>query len=446
MKHKIMLVGGYSYQDTGDESQLTASLESLKLLLPDAAFLVLSDNPEHTREYHKVTSAFSIRQCFVGSLVPRRQPEKSMVVKNVANSGFFNVFLRVASGIKTIAVSLLLIFNATLIKRNKKTFFLDKNQRVFLNNLKTSDLLFGVGGGNLTSVWHSEFYLKCLTFILCRIFGLPVVLSGQTIGPINGKIDSCIAKYALNGVNVITLRENASVPTLKRIGVNRPVIRVTADDSVQLMPAPISVLNKIISNEYLMTRRPIIGMNIFGLPLQCSETNFLNAKKLLAYISDYLVERYNATIVFVPMQYGDIDDRIAESETIALMKRRENAFLLSGVHTDSEIKGLVGQMDFVIGFRYHFITFAVTSGVPAIGIYSNPYYSKKICGVLALMGLEDNAFDLKKINYADFIVSIDKCLASEKSVRDSLVYQTESLRAKSLLSVKYAISILNRNM
>jgi polysaccharide pyruvyl transferase WcaK-like protein len=274
------------------------------------------------------------------------------------------------------------------------------------------------------------------------MFELPVILSGQTIGPINGCFDSFFANYALNGVNVITLRENESIHTLKRLCVNKPVIQVTADDSVNLIPAALPVLDQIIVTEYSRIKRPIIGLNIFGLNLHGSEADFLNAKKLLAKVADYLIDKYDVTIVFVPMQYSDPDDRIAESETISLMANKKNVFVLTKVHSYSEIKGLVGRMDLVIGFRYHFITFAVTSGVPAIGLYSNSYYSRKICGILSLVGLPDNALNLRKIGYDDLILLVENQFANKASLRAMLVDQTVKLQAKSLLSVKYAVALL----
>jgi polysaccharide pyruvyl transferase WcaK-like protein len=448
---KILLIGGYGYQDIGDESQLTASLDSLKQSFPAADFLVLSDNPDDTAKYHNINSSFSIRRCFFGSLFPgrgRRGPAQSFAMKNAArvagsSASSYKIFLKMGNDVKIAIVSLLLFLNVGLLKNSKRSFFLNDNQKIFLNNLISHDLLFCVGGGNITSYWHSEFFMKCLTFILCKVVGLPVILSGQTIGPINGKFDSCFAKYALNNVHVITLREETSMPVLKRVGIIKPVVEVTADDSLQLNSAPLSVLNRIVKDEYLVDKHPLIGFNIFGLPLLNSEVNLLKAKWLLANVADYLIEKYDASIVFVPMQYGDPDDRITELETLALMAHKEKAFVLENIHSDMELKGLIGQMDFAIGFRYHFVTFAVTSGVPAIGLYSTPYYSTKIRGVLSLMGLQDYALDLNKTSYSSLIALIDEVLANKRSIGEMLVNRTTTLRARSLLSIKYAANILN---
>ena len=60
--------------------------------------------------------------------------------------------------------------------------------RAVLDELVSADLLFNVGGGNLNSIMPRELYKKCTTHLAARIMRKPVILSGQTIGPLTKRI------------------------------------------------------------------------------------------------------------------------------------------------------------------------------------------------------------------------------------------------------------------
>jgi len=61
--------------------------------------------------------------------------------------------------------------------------------------------------------------------------------------------------------------------------------------------------------------------------------------------------------------------------------------IIHDMHSDRVLKGLIGQADLAIGVRYHFVVFAVTMGVPAVGLFYDTYYEYKQRGILEMMGL-----------------------------------------------------------
>ena len=79
-----------------------------------------------------------------------------------------------------------------------------------LDELADADLLFNVGGGNINSVIPAELYRKCTMHLAARAVGIPVVISGQTIGPFTRRTDRLMARMALNGVRMITLRDRGT--------------------------------------------------------------------------------------------------------------------------------------------------------------------------------------------------------------------------------------------
>lgn len=428
---KIVLIGGYGFDDMGDESQLTASLINLKKFIPDAKFLALSDHPEHTLKHHKVETDYSINYYLI------RRPHLSRIEKLLKLDRYIWVdfFLR----------SIILLFNAHRLRKSKKPVFLSEDGKKFLENLKDANLLFNVGGGNLNSKWRlGGLYSRCLTYIICRNFRIPIILSGQSIGPIYGWFDKHLAKFALNTVNVITLREKLSRRVLEQIGVTKPLIKVTADDSTSLPPIDQKKLKALFSKEKISEHHLLVGMNMIELGI-LSREKMNKAKKLLAEISDYLISKYNARIIFVPMQYiVSADDRVAASEVLQLMKHKDRAHIISSKYDDQTLKSIISRMDLAVGLRYHFIVFAVNSQVPSIGIYLDDYYAIKIRGILELVDQEKYICNIEKTSLEDLIKLVENIFLNRDSIRKHFGERTKELQNLSLLSIRCAARLLSK--
>jgi len=439
---RILLIGGYGYLDLGDEAQLAAVLKNLRRFIPDARLTALSDNLVNTRNYHNVETDFSLRYYLQSpsfKKIKKHDASATVKLQKINTNSLALLFQNIFSNISFFFKSVILIFNAQRLKKDKKTYFLNEALKHFLDTLKSSTLLFGVGSGNLTSVWRSDLRQKCLTIILCRIFEKPVILSGQTIGPFYGLFDRLIARYALDQVNLITLREKFSEVNLRNVGVTKPLIQVTADDSVTLIPADEMNFEVIMENEGIEIQRPLIGMNIIGLHyLQKFKAKMNKAKKLLANIADKLIDEYNATILFVPMQYGEDGDIPPSVDVLQLMKNKDRAFVLSQDYDDKVTKCIIGQMDLAIGFRYHFNVFAVTSGVPAIGIYLDNYYSIKIKGIFALIDQSKNAISIEEATSDNLMEIVREIFSNKEQISDSLSKQIEVLKNRSLTTIRFA--------
>ena len=171
---------------------------------------------------------------------------------------------------------------------------------------------------------------------------------------------------------------------------------------------------------------------------------FKKAKELLARIGDYLVEKFNATVIFIPTQYAADDDRKPALEILQAMINKDRAFILSQEYDDKEIKGVIGQLDLAIGFRYHFIVFAVTSGVPAIGIYLDDYYATKINGILDLVNQRENGINIQEATFKRITRQIEEVFSNREQIARSLRDQTGTLQKLSLTTIRFAAKILSK--
>jgi len=426
MMPKIIFIGGFGYHDIGDEAQLTTPLINLRNYLPDAQFLALSDNPEYTVKYHRIEADYSIKHYLF------TKTRRNIFSKVIRMFGL-DAFLRGA----------ILLFNARRFKKNKKTIFLNEKGQRLLYNLNSADILFNVGGGNLNSIWRFDgLYSKGFTYLVCKIFEKPVILSGQTIGPFNNWFDRKFAKFTLNKVDVITLRDTTSEKVLKDIGVVKPIIKTTADDAILLPSATSEEIKAVFLKEKIGEHRPLIGINIINIGyLSGSKLN--KAKQILAEVADYLISELDARIVFIPTEYAaSADDRVAILEVLELMEHKDRARVIMNEYDDKTLKGVIGQMDLAIGMRYHFIVFATTMQVPSMSIYLDNYYAMKIKGILELMGQEGYACDIDKTSSEGIIELAKEALLNKDKIAKELEEHAKILGERSLFTIKYAAKLI----
>jgi len=452
---RIVLVGGYGHRDIGDESMLTMVLIKFRELFPDAQFIALSDNPAYTAQYHQVDSEYSINHYLFESRGLGALAIKCLAVVNLPMK-LFNLISRLLYSDVRMTYSQLpgrtkvllrggwLLFNAKRLTRGAKPILLNEDGEHFLKILEGGDILFNVGGGNLNSLYLlGGLYGKCLTYLACKILGKPVILSGQTVGPIENWFDRLFAGYVLDKVDLITLRDvETSRKLLAEIGVTRPIMKDTVDDAFLLPAIPSEQIGNILQQEGVNSQRPLVGINI-----QDNAPNWHRMRRrvnpMLANIADYLVTEKGAQIVFVPMQYvRAADDRRAAAEVRSFMKHQNHARIIQGEYDDKTLKGIIGELDMAIGTRYHFTLFALVMRVPTISLCLNSYYSQKNGGAMKMMGQEKFLHDLEIGGVEHLKRSVDEVWACRMEIRRELGERVSERKELSRFAICYAADLL----
>ena len=445
MTKKIVLIGGYGGADIGDEAMPATVIINLRKIIPDIQFLALSPDPTYTSKYHKVESDYWIEYYLTGS---------SLTGPSATRKAQPNIFLRVFKFSFNLLIRLLrgfdILFNAWIFKKYKRTIFLNDRGKQLLNHLNSADLLFNVGGGNINSKMCAPWCLcnRFIVYWICKILEKPVIASGQTIAPIDNKwIDKKIARFFLNKVDVITLRDVTSMGILKDIGVTKPIIKETGDDAVLLPAISMEEVKKIFLAEKIEVYHPLIGFNMKGfLKYTLSGNSFGKLgqfNQVMAETADRLISELGAKIIFIPTDYGvNSDDRPLMAEVLKLMKQKSNANILMNEYDGETLKGVIGQMDLVIGARYHFIVFATTMQVPSIGIAMGEYQLAKLKGILTLMEQEKYYLDFEKTSVEEIVALVKDALQNKDEIRKKLEERTKILGERSLFTIEYAKKLL----
>ncbi len=433
-KYKIVMIGGYGTRDIGDEAMPHADRLNLRNLLDgDVQIVMLSPNPDYTREFHGEDSIRDILE--MGPTSGGGWRSKITYVRACLNG-------------------LIFILGAHLHKHG--TYIrLWPGAREALDEIASCDLLFNVGGGNLNSITVGELFKKGFYYLAACLLDKPIVVSGQTIGPFENKVDAFFARFCLNKVNVISFRDHGiSYQRLQEIGVVNPVMKNAADDAMTIPTISANEANEIVKTEFgtkwMQKRASLkVAMNLKGsLTIYQKRGKVLslqNEVDLMAQIADALVEKYQAKIVFIPTDYCiDVDDRELHRNIISKMRHQEAAKAIEGEYDDSTLKGLIGLFDVAIGARYHFNVFAASMNVPFLGIASGIFQQTKLKGLAGLYQVEECFVqdDMSKATFAEIWPKVETFINKREYLKTKITEMTPILMERSFYGVKEAVKLI----
>jgi polysaccharide pyruvyl transferase CsaB len=220
-----------------------------------------------------------------------------------------------------------------------------------------------LGGGGILYDREAERYLHLPR--IAQSLGVRTATYAIGAGPLERPHERRSVADVLNGMAAITVRDVRTRRLLEETGVERDIV-VTAD------PALLLDCDATDRGAALLPRgrRHQVGMSVREPGGAVDEGAQDGYHQLLAHAADFVASRYDAELVFVPMEHGDI--RHAH-RVIGEMAMPDRALVLHEVRAPREVLALMRQFDMAIGMRLHFLLFAALAGVPFMAL---PYASK----------------------------------------------------------------------
>jgi polysaccharide pyruvyl transferase CsaB len=226
------------------------------------------------------------------------------------------------------------------------------------------DLLV-LGGGGLLYDTEARIYLRDVQAAHAR--GIPTVACAVGAGPLTLPEDRVAVREVVSRMDRVIVRDDGTRRVLEEVGVTSAVT-VTADPALLLEPDPFPLESLRRCGVPLGER--LIGMSVREPGLAASAVELGGYHAMLAALADFMVHRYDAHVLFVPMESRDV----RHSHTvIAQMNAAERARILHGDHSPRSLLGLMQHLDFAVGMRLHFLVFAAVAGVPNLPL---PYAGK----------------------------------------------------------------------
>jgi polysaccharide pyruvyl transferase CsaB len=236
-----------------------------------------------------------------------------------------------------------------------------------LEELRKLDL-FVLGGGGILYDEVIEGFLRDV--IWAKELDVPVMIYAISAGPIKNAESKQLVNQVLNKVDKITVREGEAKRILTDLGVDQE-IEITSDPALLLKPQ--SFTKDMLNKEGINPDNPLVGFSVREPGPAAPDLNIEQYHAMLANAADYMVERFDAQVLFFPMEGGENKDPQHSHAVISKMANTKRANVLKGEYSSGEVLGLMKHMSFAVGMRLHFLIFAGIHKIPFVPL---PYASK----------------------------------------------------------------------
>jgi len=292
------------------------------------------------------------------------------------------------------------------------------------------DLLI-LGGGGILYDADARVYLR--EVLLAHEKRVPVMTYAIGAGPLDDPAVQAAVKDALEPAAHITVREKRAQRVLEHAGLHRE-ITVTADPALLTKPEPLP--RGLLKREGLDgARRRLIGMSVREPGVAAPGLNEKIYHGLLANAADFMVDRFDADIVFVPMERSVLDTQHSHA-VIAKMLRAQRATVLKGEYTPGQLLSWMGKFDFALGMRLHFLIFAAIAGTPFVALP----YAGKVSGFIEALDLV--APPLNLVNPGRLIAYLDESWDRRRSMRTRIAETLPALQERARETHRIALELL----
>ena len=270
----------------------------------------------------------------------------------------------------------------------------DAIRRELLEEIERLDLLV-LGGGGILYDRESEPYLHVAR--LAQDAGVRTATYAIGVGPLERPSEREAVAETLGRMECITVRDASAKQLLEEIGVEREAL-VTADPALLLEPRHFNAGD--LPAEGVRREGPLVGVSVREPGRAAEQLEPGVYHRLLADAADFIVARFGADVLFVPMERQDVAH---SHRVVADMATPERASVLRVSYDARRVLGLMHHLDMAVGMRLHFLLFAAMANVPLMPL---PYASK-VSALLDRLGLSAPP-PTKREHGGDLLARIDQ--------------------------------------
>lgn len=215
-----------------------------------------------------------------------------------------------------------------------------------------------------------------------------------------------------------------------------PTVRseVLADPAFGMIPSDDVVIDGVIKRNNLggIFSRPVVMCTSCEPPpisrycfegIKTPNLKLSAHRDLFADLIKYVVEKYDANILFLPHAIGPgraLDDRVIARD---ILRRSglpsDRAAILDDLLSAKELKGLIGRADMMIAERIHSMIGSVGVNTPFLCMGSKT--DRRINGIInGMLGLENNVYFLNRPDIGTLIKKFDEVWLNKQNTRAQL--------------------------
>ena len=269
----------------------------------------------------------------------------------------------------------------------------DDTAHAVIEAIRLSDGVAVSGGGNMASTWPSHIFERGTIGEIARLLGKPLVVSGQTIGPQLTAADGELVARLLSSADLVGLRESPSHALSLALGVPADLLTKTVDDASFISDQPIDADTPPATPYCLVSLSTHVGDEERGAFQQAT-----------AELLESIAAETGLDIVFFA-HFASLNEGESRGDTVmhdAVIERmsvlraasatdstaRTSTRRITTARTTDSVSAarLARAAALVVSSRYHPAVFAVSGGVPTIGIPVDDYTTTKLTGALGNFG------------------------------------------------------------
>lgn len=291
--------------------------------------------------------------------------------------------------------------------KTKKVYDVDSvyklNFKEIIKKMKACNVFISGGGSLLQDVTscRSFLYYLGLIFLAKYIYRKRTIIFAQGVGPISTIFARFIARQVLNNVDLVTVRDKDSQSYLKKLGIDSILV---ADPAWGL--------------EISATADNLLKVDKINLGIQLREWKALTNKNL-NIIADTICEKFNdekKCINLISLQdTHDLEITQRLKNILFKKKLKSEVRIYSGLTIDQSIN-LLGNLDYLIGMRFHANLISINFNVPTMALSYDPKVTS--------LALESkipfiNVNSIKK-NKDNFVQKVDELFSEGEKIRSDL--------------------------
>lgn len=286
-----------------------------------------------------------------------------------------------------------------LLGRHARRLF--PSARATLSALSDADLVISKGGhicfshGSLKTVLG--LFRNLFPLMLAQRLGRPTIVYGQSIGPVQGRLQRFLARRILARLDGLYVREPISLATLDELDV--PGGRLCWDTAfaIEAEPLPEDLAARL--------RQPFVALTVrqWGFPYSDADPaeQYREYLAAVAHCVRRFAEECRVPVVVAPQAIGPTpmeNDLTAMNDLRASMREVGGAaagptFVEEDL-TAGQLLTLYGQAELILATRFHSAILAIAAGTPPVAI---SYHGPKAVGIMQMLNLEEHTVSIGEV-------------------------------------------------
>jgi polysaccharide pyruvyl transferase CsaB len=298
-----------------------------------------------------------------------------------------------------------------------------------IHHVEPLDLLL-LGGGGILYDGEAHVYLREVR--LAQKLGVATMAYAVGAGPLTHTRERRAVREVVYRMQAVTVRDLGTKRTLEHDADVECHVEVTADPALLLASEPVP--SERLRTEGVPEVGALVGMSVRERGLAAPDLDAEGFQTVLAHTADFIVNRFDADVLFIPMEAGDV--RLSHA-VIARMDRADHAHVLTGDYRPAELLGLMEHLDLVVAMRLHVLIFAALAGTALFPLS----YGSKVANFIDALGLPA-PMQITRASVGTVLAAVDRAWDLREASAGRLRAPVSSLQERARRNIDIAMECL----